>query len=170
MSEIIFTTARLTICQLTIEDFDAFYTMQSNPKVMQYIKPILNYEEAKTELAKFIRYYSDSKKFYNIWAVKHSETNQFIGICGVYQNQQTEYEIAYRLTESAWGNGYGREFAISLIKHSLEEIKLPRLVAYVYTENIPSVKILEKSMTLIEESVHQLTGKVGRKYEVSRFK
>lgn len=169
MSDIIFTTERLTICHLTLEDIAAFYTMQSNPLVMQYIKPALNYEEAKTELAKFIGYYSDQEKFYNIWAVKLSKTNQFVGICGVYQNQQTDYEIAYRLTEEAWGYGYGSEITISLINHSLGAIKLPRLVAYVYTENIPSVKILEKFMTFVEESVHELTGKMGRKYEISRL-
>ncbi|MFT4533162.1 MAG: ribosomal-protein-alanine N-acetyltransferase [Saprospiraceae bacterium] len=170
MSDFIFTTERLTIRHLTLEDLDAFYILQSNPAVMQYIKPALNYEQAKAELTKFIGYYSDPEKFYYIWAVTNPDTNQFVGVCGVYQNQQSHYEIAYRLTESAWGYGYGSEIAISLIKHSLQEIKLPRIIAYVHTENIPSVKILEKYMTFVEESVHQLTGKMGRKYEVLRFK
>ena len=170
MSDIIFKTERLLVRQLTIGDIDAFYIMQSNPIVMKYIKPALNYKEATTELTKFIGYYSDSEKFYNIWAVTNSETKQFVGICGVYQNQQSDYEIAYRLTESAWGCGYGNEVATSLIKHSLQKIKLPKLVAYVHTKNHSSIKILEKNMTFIEESIHEVTGKMGRKYEVYSFK
>ncbi len=167
MSDIVFITERLVVRQLTKEDFDAFYIMQSNPKVMQYIKAALNYEEAKDELAKFIGYYSNPDKFYNIWAVTNSETNQFVGICGVYQNQQSDFEIAYRFTEVKWGYGYGSEITASLIQYSLKEFKIPQLVAYVYTENMPSVKILEKHMTFVEESVHQATGKMGRKYVVT---
>lgn len=167
MFDIIFNTERLNVRQLTKENFDAFYIMQSNPNVMQYIKPALNYKETKAELDKFIGYYSDQEKFYNIWAVTNSENNQFIGICGVYKNQQSDFEIAYRLTESAWGFGYGNEIAASLIQHSLQVMKLPQLVAYVYTVNIPSVKILEKYMNFVEESVHEATGKMGRKYVVT---
>ncbi|MFT6334454.1 MAG: ribosomal-protein-alanine N-acetyltransferase [Halioglobus sp.] len=169
MCDIIFTTERLRVRQLTLEDFDAFYIIKSSPRVMQFINPALNYEEAKAELDKFIGYYSDPDKFYNIWAVTSSETSEFVGICGVYQNQQSDYEIAYRLTESAWGYGYGSEIAASLIHHYLQEFKIPQLVAYVYTENIPPFKILEKHMTFVEESVHEATGKIGRKYTISRI-
>ena len=140
MSNTIFTSSRLRVRRLTLADFEDFYVMQSNIKVMQYIKPALNRLESKAELLKFINYYSDTEVFYNIWAVENSSKNQFVGILGVYKNQLSEYEIAYRLTEKAWGNAYGSEMASSLIQYALSTLKLPRLVAYVYTENIPSVK------------------------------
>ena len=168
MSDIIFTTDRLIIRQLTLENFVDFYTMQSNPKVMQYVKSPLNYDETKAELVKFIGYYSDPSKFYNIWAVTRVENNQFVGICGVYQNQQSDYEIAYRLTESAWGNRYGGEIAVSLIYHSLSKLNLQQLVAYVYAENIPSVKILDANMDFIEETKLESSGMMERKYSISK--
>lgn len=164
MSDIIFTTDRLVVRNLTMDDLDDYYKMQSNPNVMQYIKPALNYEEAKSELMKFIGYYTDLDKFYHIWALTTIGSNQLIGICGVYQNQQSEYEIAYRLTESEWGIGYGSEIAESVINYSLKELQLPQLVAYVYTENVSSVKILETHMAFLEESVHESIGIMGRKY------
>lgn len=165
MSDIIFTTDRLTIRPLTLGDLADFYTMQSNPKVMQYVKSPLNHAETKAELAKFIGYYSDPVKFYKIWAVTRG--NKFIGICGVYQNQQSDYELAYRLTESAWGNGYGSEIAVSLIHHSLSKLLLQQLVAYVYAENIPSVKILDKYMNFKEETIHKTSGMKVREYSIS---
>jgi ribosomal-protein-alanine N-acetyltransferase len=167
MSDIVFKTERLVVRKLTKEDIESFFIMQSSPTVMQFIKPTQNYEEAKNELAKFIGYYSNPDKLYNIWAITISETNRFIGICGVYQNQQSDFEIAYRLIETTWGFGYGSEITASLIQYSLQDLKIPQLVAYVYTENIPSVKILEKYMTFVKESVHQVTGKMGRKYVVT---
>lgn len=168
MSDIIFTTERLNVRQLTLEDYADFFDMQSNPKVMQYVKPPLSPEETKAELVKFIGYYSDPNTFYNIWAVTRADENQFVGICGVYQNQQSDYELAYRLTESAWGNGYGSEIAASLIHHSISKINLKQLVAHVYTDNIPSVKILDKYMNFIEETIHKPSGIMERKYLISK--
>lgn len=168
MSDIIFTTERLTIRQLSINDFDDFYVMQSNPKVMRYIKPVLNYDEIRLEMIKFIGYYSNPNVFYNIWAVANPENNKLIGICGVYENQQTEYEIAYRLKESEWGHGYGKEIAHSLIDYSLSVLDLPRLVAYAYTKNINSTRILDTLMDFVEERIHEKTGLMGRKYSLSK--
>lgn len=51
MSDIIFKTKRLIIRRLSLGNFDDFYNMQSSSKVMDYIKPVINYEEAKAKLA-----------------------------------------------------------------------------------------------------------------------
>jgi len=168
MSDIIFSTERLNVRQLTLKDLNDFYEMQSNPRVMLYVKPPLTFEKSKAELVKFIAYYSNPDKFYKIWAVTKNTNNQFVGICGIYQNQKSEYEIAYRLTESAWGNKYGSEIAASLVHYSQSKLNLKHLVAYVYKKNIPSVKILEEHMNFVEELILNPKEKIGLKYSIEK--
>ena len=46
----LFDSKRLFVRHLREGDIEGFYKMQSNPNVMKYIKPPMNYEESKEEL------------------------------------------------------------------------------------------------------------------------
>ena len=163
----IFETSRLKIRNFELSDLAEFHIMQSNPNVMKYIKPPLSYSESQLELEKFIGFYSNEDKFYNLWAITNRQNGKFTGLCGVYLNRQNEYEIAYRLTESAWGNRYGDELATGLFSYCLEKLQLPEIIAYAYTTNIPSINILEKHMIFVNESIDGESGILGRKYKLS---
>ena len=163
MTKSIFASERLTVRNLRHTDLEPYYKMVSNPKVMQYIKTPLDYKESEAELAKFIGYY-DSSIFYNIWAVTKKDDNLFIGLCGIYLNQNGEYELAYRLLEEYWGNGYGSEIAQNLITFCFQKLNLSEIVAYAYSENIGSIKILEKYMDFVKEEVTIQTGVIGKKF------
>ena len=113
---------------------------------MKYIKPPMNYEESKEELNRFISYYKERKLLFRIWALIEKRTGNFVGICGVYLNENCEFEIAYRLQESNWGKGLGKEIAEKLIDFCFETFDYERLFAYVMEENIGSKKILDKIM------------------------
>ncbi|WP_234859500.1 GNAT family N-acetyltransferase [Aquimarina aquimarini] len=164
----LFETKNLYVRYLKTEDQDAFYDMQSNPNVMRYIKKTMNFEESKKELDRFITYYTEDKTFYNIWAVVESETQRFIGICGVYKNKHSEYEIAYRLRECFWRKGFGQEIAKALISYCFDIMRLPELTAYVAKENVGSICILEKEMKYIEESYAQKENILEQKYKAYR--
>jgi ribosomal-protein-alanine N-acetyltransferase len=142
----LFKTKRLTVRPLEDSDLEPFYDMQSNFKVMQYVKPEMNLEESKAELNRFISYYYNQNINFNIWAVIELNTNVFIGICGVYENEKKEFEIAYRLREHFWGKGYGRETASALIQYCFEEMNLETLTAYARIGNIGSIQILKQEM------------------------
>lgn len=142
----LFETDRLNVKHLSPEDIEGFYKMQSNPKVMQYIKPTMNYAESKKELQRFIGYYDAPHTMFQIWAVHEKRTDSFIGICGVYLNEHDEYEIAYRFQQSKWGMGFGSEIAKKLIRFCFETLSYDTLFAYVMEGNVGSRKILEKYM------------------------
>lgn len=162
MGTTIFTSDRLHVRQLELSDLDPFYAMLSNPNVMRHVKPTLNYEESKVELDTFISHYSDKERLYSIWAVTTISGNHFVGICGVYQNQKSEYELAYRLLEQYWGIGYGKEIAHNLIKYCFDHLELPELVAHAASANIGSIKILEKEMNFVLEEPSLRTGALGK--------
>jgi len=142
----LFDSKRLFVRHLREGDIEGFYKMQSNPNVMKYIKPPMNYEESKEELNRFISYYKERKLLFRIWALIEKRTGNFVGICGVYLNENCEFEIAYRLQESNWGKGLGKEIAEKLIDFCFETFDYERLFAYVMEENIGSKKILDKIM------------------------
>lgn len=151
----IFETTRLYVEKFNELDFEDFYDMQSNPKVMRFIKKHMNKEESKTELNRFISYYDDPNIFYKIWAVKKQTNNELIGLCGVYENGKSEFEIAYRLREKFWKQGFGREIANELINYLFKNTDLTELTASVRIGNKGSIKILENEMDFNKEIKHK---------------
>jgi len=168
MESTIFTTKRLHTRPFTVNDLTEFYDMVGNTQVMQYIKKPLNLEEGKEELNRFINYYQDKKKFFHLWAVEEKESQELIGLCGVYKNEEEDYEIAYRFRTSFWGKGFGSEIAKGLLNHCFNELKIDKLVAYVIKENIGSVKILEKEMHFVSEFYSKKHLAVKLKYQITR--
>ena len=147
----IFETKRLYVDKFNKSDFEDFYDMQSNPQVMRFIKNHMNKEESKTELNRFIGYYDNPNTFYKIWAVKKQTDSELIGLCGVYENDKSEFEIAYRLREKFWKQGFGQEIATELINYLFTNTDLTELTASVRTGNKGSINILEKEMNFDKE-------------------
>lgn len=168
MNPLLFETQRLITRPLNEEDLTSFYDMQSNPNVMRHIKPTMNLEESQQELQRFIRYYQDDTIDFNIWAVVHKDPIQWIGICGVYQNDQLEQEIAYRLRERYWGKGFGKEIAGGLIQYCFKKSSRGALTAYARIGNTGSIKILEKEMNFVNEFYSEKGKSMERKYQISK--
>ena len=162
----IFETERLTIRKLKNSDINEFHDMQSNANVMRYIKKHMNRFESEMELKRFIAYYDNQDIFFHIWAVEEKTYNDFIGICGVYKNDKSEFEIAYRLRELYWGKGFGSEIAKNLIRYCFKEIRLDELFAYVGIKNKGSIKILEKEMSFLREFYCEKTNLFERLYHL----
>ncbi|WP_452224995.1 GNAT family N-acetyltransferase [Lacinutrix chionoecetis] len=164
----IFETERLIIRQLHITDSNGFYDMQSNLHVMQHIKDFMNRAESEKELNKFIEYYDNKNRFFKIWAVVEKKSNVFIGICGVYKNENDEFEIAYRLRELYWKKGFGKEIARNLIAYCFEKANLNEITAYVRVLNNGSVNILEKEMKFKKEFHCEKTNSLERLYKLKK--
>ncbi len=54
-------------------------------------------------------------------------------------------KIYYKLLPQKWGRGYATELVKTLIKSGFENFKLHKIEAGVSTENIASIRVLEKS-------------------------
>lgn len=146
-------------------DLDDFYDIVGNPNVMRYVKPVMDLKESKEELNKFINLTKRKDIFYKIWAVESLDSTELVGICGVYENDDSEMEIAYRLKENFWGYGYGSEIAKGLIEYCLKSLKIQKLVAYVHPDNIGSVKILQNLM--IYTGMIETKSGFEKKFEIS---
>lgn len=147
MSAPTLTTERLILRQWKPEDFDAFYQMNADEKVMEFFPSTLSLEESNT-LAERIQRELQEKK-YGLWAVEVKDRAPFIGFVGLhYQDFEAPFtpciEIGWRLASDHWGKGYAFEAASKVARYALEELKLEEIVSFTAEINLRSKKLMEK--------------------------
>ncbi|ODS30742.1 MAG: hypothetical protein SCARUB_04137 [Candidatus Scalindua rubra] len=108
MSKKILETKRLILEELDEKHFDDLYKLLSNKKVQKYFPKTLDEKESKEFLNKVKKKYHDDG--FSFWAVIRIEDKRFIGICGLLKqimDENEEVEVAYRIIDIYWGNGFG---------------------------------------------------------------
>ena len=118
-------TKRLHIRNLTEQDVDGMFALDSDAEVHKYLgnKPITKKEEA----LKYIKDVNLQYKERGIgrWAVELKETGEFIGWCGLrlyteytFNNHTNFYDIGYRLQQKFWGKGYATEASVACLQYA----------------------------------------------------
>ena len=62
-------------------------------------------------------------------------------------------EIHYSLIPAFWNKGYATEAVLAILKHGFETLNLHRIEAGVATQNLNSIKLLEK-VGMTQEVMH----------------
>lgn len=142
---IIFETPRLLLRHFTEHDAHLIYKLNSDPDVLKYVhEPLLEDEDgARKILNKIIlpQYQLNLGR----WAIHVKSDFEFIGWCGLkYIEEIGIIDLGYRLLKSAWGREYATEAAQYTIIYGLRDLKLETITGTAHTENIASIKILEK--------------------------
>ena len=135
---------RVYLKKIVAEDFEAFYSMAGNEKVMKMITG-----KAQTRAEARIKFNSllannrwkESLGSFMVFARSDSRLLGFAKLEIKDQNQQ-EAELGYSLLPEFWGRGYGREIAEHLMHLALQEPDLDRVYAITDPDNIASRKIL----------------------------
>lgn len=150
----IFETERLIIRALKTTDSAAFFDMMGNPNVMNPIpQKVMTKAESDSKLYELMTFEKASNK--KVWSLIEKKSTNFIGICGLLINNDGENEIAYRLRENYWGNGYGTEIAKGLINYGFNTLDFDLITADVYVKNVKSIKILDKFFSKQSEFFNQ---------------
>ncbi len=141
---IVFETPRCIVRLLQMNDLEPFHEMQSNPKVMRFVRGEgMTREENEKELPELIQKYSLENNDFWIYAIESKTDKTFIGTCALVKDDEGDDELGYRFLEKYWKLGYGLEICQGLIMYC-KSIRMNNLVGYVADENIASMKILEK--------------------------
>ncbi len=168
----IFETPRLSVRLLHTDDLEPLHEMQSNPRVMRYTskRAAMSKEETRIELTGLMARYSLPGDTFSVWAVVRKEDGAFAGTCALLLNDKQEREIGYRILEKYWGNGYGKEITEGLIDYAFGPGGLDSLTAYVFTDNIASVRTLEQTRFKLErEFFNEEEGCMDRVYRVTKI-
>lgn len=137
-------TARLTIREITANDLNALYGLLSNEDVMRYS---VHGPYSKKQTEDWISFITEHYKKYplGMWAVIEKDNDVLIGICGLMplSDDDSKYEIGYRILPDFQGKGYATEAAIAVRDYAIS-VGVNQFIAYIEKENKPSVKISEK--------------------------
>ena len=148
--DLIIETDRLIFRELKLSDAEAFFAMDSNPKVHQYLwnKPVQKIEET-IEVIDFVRkQYEDNG--IGRFAMISKESNEFIGWAGLKYNTEEVnkkvnfYDIGYRLDEKFWGKGYASEATFAWLNYAFKTMNVKTIEAAAHNENGASNRILLK--------------------------
>ncbi len=90
-----------------------------------------------------------------IYAVYEKRSGAFVGQAGIYDsfNKTERLEIGYILSSAFWNQGYGTEICTGLLSYCFKRLKAKTVVARMYSNNIGSVRVAEKSgMSFLEST------------------
>jgi RimJ/RimL family protein N-acetyltransferase len=78
------------------------------------------------------------------WGVWERTTGELVGDCGLFANDEGDWELAYGFRRDRWGLGYATEAGAACIRHGFDSLGLTRIVADVPRDHAPSIRVLEK--------------------------
>ncbi|HAX48560.1 MAG TPA: GNAT family N-acetyltransferase [Ignavibacteria bacterium] len=139
-------TERLTLRNQQPEDADVIAKMFGDAEVMRFIADGKTLPRSAAEQS--ISNWNDYERTHGFtsWAVVRREDGALIGKCGFnYLPDKSDIELSYMLDEPYWGNGYATEIAKATLEYGMNKLGLKRVVAIVYPQNSPSIRVIEKS-------------------------
>lgn len=162
-------TNRLLLRPFSSEDAKNIFELNRDPDVMKYTgdQPFASISEAR----KFILGYDHFEKWNRgRFGVYLKESQTFLGWCGLKFHVETgETDLGYRFKKEFWGNGFGTEAAAIALKDGFERLNLQRIYAEAFSENIASIRVMEKlGMKFYRETL--IDGAKGKIYEILKTK
>ncbi|HKA06387.1 MAG TPA: GNAT family N-acetyltransferase [Gemmataceae bacterium] len=150
-------TDRITLRQFTEDDAPLLLALDSDPEVMRYCGPYgLPDEAAYRERIRhyFQPYYAKGPRF-GFWAAEEKATGRFIGwfhlrpaldyrFASEAGYHDGDYDIGFRLVQTAWRKGYATEVSLALLRSGFVEPEVRAIVAVVLVGNLASCRVLEK--------------------------
>jgi RimJ/RimL family protein N-acetyltransferase len=101
----------------------------------------------------------------------NSESKSLVGIIGLknINIDDRRANLGYWIGESFWGNGIASESVKLIINYAFSVLRLEDIYAYVYSQNKPSIRVLEKNgMTRVCE-VNEYSKKLDRYQKTAKF-
>ena len=142
-------SARLTLKEIGWEDLDAIHNLYSLPEVDEFntLGIPVDLDETRKNIRPAIEAQKDKNRKSYLWKIVAKDSERFMGVAGLTLslNRFKLGEIFYLLKPEFWGMGFATEVAKTLVKSGFEDFKLHKVEAGVATENIRSIKVLEKA-------------------------
>lgn len=144
----IFDTKRLMLLEITIVDLQDVHQLLSIPAVDEFNTFGIpkSVKDTEKHITQIIKNKSEVPRHSYTWKIILKSTNQFIGLTGfVLSNDKYKLgEIFYKFHPNYWGNGYATELSKRLVVLGFDHFNLHKVEAGVATENIQSIRVLEK--------------------------
>ena len=141
-------TERLLLRELAWTDLDDIHALNSYPEVAKFntIGIPKDQEATREVMREAVENRAKDPRTQYAWTVRTVEGDTFVGEAGMslYAARYRCGNIFYNLLPKYWGQGYATEVAGALVQFGLDTLHLHRIEAGAATENIASVRVLEK--------------------------
>jgi ribosomal-protein-alanine N-acetyltransferase len=128
-------TERLFIRPFTADDAEALLAVWGDPANERFVgaTPPASVEDVREWIGRGMP-----------WGVWERETGVLVGDCGLFPNDDGDWELAYGFRRDRWGQGYATEAGAGCVRHGFDALGLTRIVADVPPGHAPSIRVLEK--------------------------
>ena len=141
-------TERLVLRNWRPADAEPFERHTNTPAVMRWLGGVKTPEYYRSLVTdRFIPW--QQERGYTFWAVERKQDGALLGFCGLKISNEPgsqmngETEIAWRLREDAWGQGYAKEAATAALAYAFETLRAERVVALTVEGNRASWGLME---------------------------
>lgn len=141
----LFDSKRLLVRRFTEADADAFFEINGNQQVMQYIRPAKTLEQSNAFLQENLHLYKNGSCL-GRFAVVEKDSQLIAGTFSfLYLAGEADFHIGYALLPWAWGKGYATELVHTGTEYFFANTTYTALFAITAVANIASRKVLEKT-------------------------
>ena len=147
-------TARLLLRGYEPRDVEPYIEMMADPDVTRYLadgRPLSPFD-AWRQLAMMAGHWMLNG--FGVWAVEELSTGRFLGRVGCNQPYSWPgFEIAYTLSRSAWGKGYGLEAAGASLDYARRVLNRDEILSIIRPANQGSIRIATTLGAVRAESI-----------------
>ena len=137
-------TDRLRLREITYEDAADLFRCFSNHHVTQHygIDTFTTIEQAEKLIASFSKSFKEKRGIR--WGIERKEAKGLIGTIGfnAWSPNHKRAEVGYELHPDYWRKGYTKEAINEILSYGFDEMKLNRIGAIVFVENVASNQLL----------------------------
>lgn len=141
-------TDRLILREWGEEDSDRFYSVMNTPSVMRHLGGVQDRATWEAALGRIEGFQRDFG--HTFWIVERKSDGELLGFCGLKRvnadgtSLKGQFEIGWRLRESAWGQGYAKEAAIASLDLAFHRFGAPNVVALTVGQNEESQGLMKR--------------------------
>jgi RimJ/RimL family protein N-acetyltransferase len=138
-------TDRLILRPWQLDDREAFHALTLDPEVMHYVHARQPYSEAEVDewFSRQARQLTELDLC--MGAMIEKSSGRLVGIAGTQPLGTTgDLEIGWWLAREVWGRGYATEAGGAAMRHVLETVGRPRVVAIIDPGNEPSKRVVAR--------------------------
>jgi [ribosomal protein S5]-alanine N-acetyltransferase len=138
-------TARLTLREFALSDFDAVYGFSSDSRVTRYLFFGPRDEPTTRDyLEGLLASQRERPRTRFELAVEEVASGRVIGACDLSYIERRVVDLGYMLGVDSWGQGFATEIALTLIDAAFFDLRADRVISTVDVNNSASIRVLEK--------------------------
>jgi len=156
----VFSTERLIVRPLTLDDAEACFVVYGDPEVTRYVTPggevVPDMELMRALLTDGMLAPRLDPRF-GFWGLEQRTDATIIGTVALIPIEDDGgVEMGWQLARAHWGKGYALESGVGLLRYGFEQLAIPEILALAYPGNERSIRAcLRLGLTPFGRRLHQ---------------